>query len=188
MKTTTLSCKSMRAGSILAALALSACSSGQISHDASLSISPEDRVISVVENLDADGRCRFDPQRHVDLPVVFSLRDGQGSPIGDAEISVYVDFAANTFGGYPALAVYDDRNSNGVVDDAELISGAEHDIARVMTDQFAGDRMLLLRVNLSCAYRGTVFAFVEGATASAFIEIRSTEDAVPSTDAEVSST
>jgi len=161
---------------------IAGCSSGQVPGDASLSISPEERVISVMENLDSEGRCRFDPNRHVDIPMVLNLRDGQGSPIGNAEISVYVNFAANTFSGYPALALYDDTNSNGVVDDDELISGVDDDIARVVTKEYAGDHMLLLRVNLSCAYRGTVFAFVDGANASAFVEIRAEQDASPPSD------
>lgn len=149
---------------IAALVLLGACRTEQLPIGAELTISPESRTIDIVEQRDLNDVCLLNADNHVDIPLVMALRDGQGSPIGRAEISVYVDFAANTYSGFPALALYDDRegNSNGVVDsDSELISDANDAIAIVRTGRFGGDRVLLLRVNLSCAYRGTVFAFVD---------------------------
>lgn len=148
-----------------------ACSSEQLPVDAALSMTPEERRVEIVEYRDADGRCTFDPNRFVDLPVLMRLRAGNGSPIGGAAVRVYVDFAANTFSGYPALALYEDRNGNGVVDaDAELASDADDAIATVRTDD-DGAHALLLRVNISCPYRGEVFAYVGGVGAQASIEV-----------------
>ena len=161
-------------GFLVALLALGACSNEQLPVGATLDISPQARDIAVVERRDADDRCVFDPDNHVDLPVVLALRDGQGSPIGDAELTVYVDFAANTYGGFPVLALYDDLNGNGVVDaETELVSGEDDGVARVRTRRYSGERALLVRANLSCPYRGEMFAFVDGVSATATIEVSS---------------
>ena len=135
-------------------------------------ISPEDRNIRVVELLDENGACIFFDNNFVDIPVVITLVDAQQSPIGDAEVSVYLDFAENTFTGVPVLGLFRDLNGNGVIDDdAEFISGIDDPIAKVRTQDFSGDSTLLLRVNLSCAFRGEMFAFVDGVTAIATISV-----------------
>ena len=164
----------------LCALAAAACDTGQLPNDATLSISPASRSIEIVEVRDAGGRCTFDPGRFVDLPMVMRLTGPDGSPIGDAEVAVYVDFGANTWSGFPALALYEDRNGNGVVDaDSELASGADDDVARVRTDPDGGARAMLLRVNVSCPYRGEVFAHVGGVTAESSIEVVARETSEP---------
>ena len=87
-------------------------------------------------------------------------------------MSVYVDFAANTFSGIAVLSLFDDLNGNGVVDeDVELVSAKDDSIARVKTDKWTGARSLLLRVNLSCSFKGEVFAFTGGVTGRAAIEV-----------------
>jgi len=151
---------------------LVACSSGQLPSGATLAIEPSARSFEIVERLDEEGRCRFVDGQHTDLPLLFALRDAQGSPIGDADVSVYADFAANTFAGFPALALYEDRNGNGVVDaETELVSGRADAAVRIDTDRFGGNGTLLLRVNLSCPYKGEVFAFAGGVSAAADIEV-----------------
>jgi len=164
----------LRLATALAGMALlGACQPEQLPIGAQLSMSPPERSITVQDRTNENGSCPFDPDYHTDQPIVLALTDGQGSPIGDAEVSVYVDWAENTFVGLPALALYDDHdgNSNGVVDDDELVSGSGDSIARVSTGRYGGDRALLLRINLSCPFRGEVFAFVDGVTASASIEV-----------------
>jgi len=161
----------------IAGLALLAgCTSDQLPSGATLAIEPNARSFDIVERLDEDGRCRFVDGQYTDLPLVFALSDGQGAPIGNADVSVYADFAANTFAGYPALALYEDRNGNGVVDpESELVSGTADDAVRIDTDRFGGSGSLLLRVNLSCPYRGEVFAFAGGVSASASIDVIAVE-------------
>ena len=164
---------------IAGVLMLSACDTEQLPVGAELKISPDTRTIDIVEQRSARGSCLLFKEHYVDLPLVLALTDAQGSPIGGTDIRVYVDFAANTFSGFPALALYDDRegNSNGVIDgDSELISDANDAIATVRTGRFGGDRVLLLRVNVSCGYSGTVFAFADGVTASSSITINATND------------
>lgn len=157
----------------IVALALSSgCSNDQLPSDAKLSISPDSRTYKINEQLDEEGNCIFYEDYTIDIPLQVSLRDGSGNPIGDVELSVYADWTESTFGGrrFP-LALYRDMNGNGMIDeDVELVSGADDDVAKFMTSEFGGSATLLLRINLSCSYRGQVFVFSEFASASTDIE------------------
>lgn len=153
---------------------LSACANEQqLPNGAVMSISPPERNLTVGDRSDENGICFIDPESYIDWPVVISLTNAQGAPMGDQDIRVYVDFAENNYSGYPVMALYDDRrgNFNGVVDDFELVSGAGDDIAIVKSDRFGGDRELLLRINTSCPFRGEVFAFTQGVSARSTIQI-----------------
>ena len=139
---------------------LAACSTDQLPIGANLTISPESRTYDIQALEDEQGTCLFDEDQYIDVPIVLALTDAQGSPIGKADVKVYVDYTENTVGDLsPVLALYDDRqgNNNGVVDEDELVSDIGDSIAEVKTDRFGGDRALLLRINVSCAYRGQVF-------------------------------
>ena len=172
------------AAALALAAALGACDTAQLPPGAALTITPEEQSYTVPDRRDDNGLCLIDPNLYVDLPLVFALRDAQGSPIGDAELSVYVDFGDNTYGGYPVLELYEDVNGNGVVDpESELVSGEGDEIARVRTDRYGGDAVLLLRMNLSCGYRGGVIGFVDGVSAGASFEVKP-EDEPPSAPSE----
>ncbi len=154
------------------ALALGACSNDLVPVGATLTLSPQAHSTVIEEWQDEQGNCLFHPDNHVDIPVNLQLTTVDGSPIGEASLDVYVDFAANTYAGLPVLALYDDLNGNGVVDaETELISGVDDDIARVRTDQWTGARMLLLRINLSCAFKGEIVTLAGGSTARASVEV-----------------
>jgi len=151
---------------------LTGCTNDQLPIGATMQITPDDRSINVVELRGDDEICLYIEENYVDLPVVVTLVDGQQSPIGGADISVYVDFAENTYTGVAALKLYQDNNGNGVIDDeSEYLSGIDDPIARVRTRDLSGDSNLLLRVNLSCAFRGEIFAFSDGVSASASISV-----------------
>jgi len=153
---------------------LSACSNEQqLPPGAVLTITPSERTLNVADRTDENGFCVIDPELYIDWAVVLELTDDNGSPIGERSVRVYVDYGANTFSGYPVMALYDDRrgNGNGLVDEFELVSGAEDNIANVNTDKFGGDRELLVRINYTCPFRGDIFAFVQGVTASSTIEV-----------------
>lgn len=156
----------------LVLLALAGCTSGQLPNGATLTIAPAESRFTIVGRRDAEGRCSIDPARYVDLPFVIALRDAQGSPIGGAELSVHTTFSANFYSGYPVLELYEDRNGNGVIDEeSERVDGEEDGIVRVMTSRYGGEHTLLLRKNLSCAYRGHLHAFVDGVATSAELEV-----------------
>ena len=163
----------------VAAALLAACGSDQVPTDAVMSISPEERSIRIVEFRDADGPCRTDGSRFVDVPMLLRLATRDGSPIEGVEAEVYVDFAANTYSGYPVLALHEDRNGNGIVDaDSELASGAGDSIARVRTDDDGTYRMLL-RADIACPYRGEVFAYAGAVSAQASFEVTAAETIEP---------
>ncbi len=157
---------------VLAVVVLSGCSNDTVPVDSALTITPESHSTHITERQSAQGQCLFDANNHVDIPILMLLTTANGSPIGEATLNVYTDFAANTYSGLPVLSLYDDLNSNGVVDaDSELISGTNDSIARVKTGQWTGARSLLLRVNLSCAFKGEVFAFTGGISGRASIDV-----------------
>ena len=170
----------VRLAALGAATALvAACDSGQVPTDARLSVSPEERTIRITEVRGADGLCRTDGSRFVDVPMLLALNGPNGSPIEGAEVSVYVDFAGNTYSGRPVLALYEDRNGNGVVDaDTELASAATDSIARVRTGS-DGTHRLLLRADIACPYRGEVFAYAGAATARSSFEVEAAETLEP---------
>ena len=163
---------------------LSACDqTGQLPIGAELRISPETRSITVADNTDQNGNCFVDPNNYIDMPIILSMVDSNGSPLGEIDVSVYVDFSGNTFPGTPVMELFDDLsgNNNGVIDEFELVSGVDDDIAIVTTDSFDGDRPLLLRINVTCPFRGDVFAFSDGVSAVSTIEIiaeQSTEQTI----------
>jgi len=126
------------------AMLLGACEQEQLPHDAQMRISPESRTINIADRRDAEGRCFIDQNQYLDQPVVVSMVNGDGAPLGDVEIRVYVDFSGNTYPG--TLAV-------------------------VKTDYYGGDRPLLLRINVSCPFKGDLFAFSAGVSASSPIEL-----------------
>ena len=173
----------LRVGMLCAVLTLlTACEQEQLPVGAELSISPETRTLRIADRSDADGNCFLDANSYIDFPIVLRLTNSEGSPLADAQVSVYLDYAGNTFPvtSTPVMALYDDRrgNNNGVIDDFELVSGPDDDIARVNTDYYGGDRPLLIRINTSCPYQGEVFAFTDGVTAMTSIDVTISEDSV----------
>lgn len=169
-------------GSLLGAvcvLVISGCSNDTLPIGAMLTVTPEQHNTEIVEQKDAAGRCVYYPGNTMDIPVILQLNTVNGSPIGGATLKVYLGFGANTYHGLPVLALYDDLNGNGVVDEeSELVSGLEDDIAQVMTGKWTGARSLLLRINLSCSFRGELFAYTAGVSVRAEIEVTAsaTED------------
>ncbi len=165
---------------VMSAVLLLACSAEQqLPVGASLSISPQTRTLTISDRSNAEGNCLINPDYYIDWPIVLALTDSAGNPVGHQNVQVYLDFAANTYAGYPVMALYDDRrgNSNGVVDEFELVSDIDDQIVTVKTDVYGGDRPLLLRVNISCPFTGEVFAFVDGVSASSTIDIVADTDA-----------
>lgn len=159
---------------LLAALTLVSCADETVPSNAVLDISPKSHSVQITELIDDAQRCVFTPENFMDIPLVLQLTTVDGSPIGGSPILVYADFSGNTYPGYPVLALYEDLNSNGVIDsDVELISGTDDDIAEVKSGKFNGAKTLLLRVNLSCSFRGEIRAIAGGISESSVIEVNS---------------
>ncbi len=166
--------KSMAAIALVGTLA--ACNDGSdnpLPAGATVNVSPLNKSFDVVENADEAGNCFIDENSYIDQYITISVVNGQGSPIGQADLAVSADFGANTFSGYPVMALYDDRNGNGVIDGPEeLVTDANDPLFRTRTAEYTGERMLILRMNLSCAYRGSVNVMSDGFTGTGDFVVR----------------
>lgn len=146
------------------------CDSGQIPTNAILAVSPQSRTFEV---LHADAaRCISSDNYYQDIPLLFSLITAEGSPIGEAELTIIADFTESTFSGFPVIRLYDDRNSNGVVDEeTELVSGPNNLGFVTQTSRYGGERLVWARVNLSCPFSAEVFAYSGTVSTSARIVV-----------------
>lgn len=157
---------------VLVTSALVACSGNTIPFNAVLNITPRSHSAEITEFVDEAQRCIHAPDNFMDIPLVLQLSTADGSPIGESAILVYADFSENTYPGYAVLALFDDVNSNGVIDsDTELLSGFDDDIAIVNSGKYTGAKTLLLRINLSCSFRGEIRAIAGGVSGSAVVEV-----------------
>lgn len=127
--------------------------------------------------------CRVNPSPYNDHTIAISVLDPNGSPLGNVDLRVVADLSGNTFEptpptppalpALPALQLYEDRNGNGVVDDpAELVSSNTSSAFKTKTDQYTGTKIVLLRVNLSCTYRGNLHVFAGAAYGSVNVEVK----------------
>lgn len=137
---------------------------------AQLSISPDSYIVQSVvqetqgndedEDEDEDEACSVDTSTHQDIPLLFQITTEDGIPIGDAAFSILVEYAGHSYSGEPRLALFDDFNSNGVIDEeSELISGDDNAVATARTDKWHGTKSLMLRIYLSCEFTATLFAY-----------------------------
>jgi len=159
-------------------LMLAACNSDpQLTPDSQILISPGTFEFEIEEFRSPDGACIFSPEFFQDVPVSLVVVDGSNRAIGNAPVTVYLDFAANTFSGRETLQLFFDVNGNGVVDTPdEFMSGVGDDAFRVRTDAYTASTLLLLRINLSCGFRGSLYAFSGPAAATIPIEVIATRN------------
>jgi len=153
---------------------LSACNSGQLPVGASVKLSPsEHKVATVVNNPNEPPVCLTDENgSYQDLPILISVTDTSGTPMGNAEVLLYSDYSGNTFTGPDVIQIFADTNGNGVVDaDTELVSGIDSDAYKTITDQYNGTAMVFVRMNLTCPYSGSLKAFVGSSVAQAQLEV-----------------
>lgn len=141
-------------------VALIGCSSDQLPNDTVVRIAPGDKMINVASVFEEDMFCFTDGGLYQDVPLLITVSDGQGTPLGDAEVGVYADFTGNTFNGVDVLQLYRDRNGNGVIDaPEELVTSNTSDIFRTDTDKYDGSTSLMLRMFLTCPYEGEIYVF-----------------------------
>lgn len=168
---------------------LISCAENTVPSNAVLSMTPQSHSVQITEWIDDAQRCVYASENFMDIPLVLQLATADGSPIGESLIHVYADFSENTYPGYAVLALYDDLNSNGVVDsESELVSGFDDNIAVVRSGKYSGAKTLLLRVNLSCSFRGEIRAIAGGVSGSAVIEVTGAATAIPTSASTVNST
>lgn len=99
------------------------------------------------------------------------VQDRNGIPLGDVDVIIRADLAANT-SPFDLIRLYDDVNGNGVVDHPqELVSSNTGPVFFTKTDKFTGTRTLLVRVILSCEYQGNITVHAGSAFGSTNIAV-----------------
>jgi len=141
-------------------IACNSVSTGQLPPGTIVSISPEEINWKIANT---NGVCTYDPTYYQDHTISIMVLNDSGSYIPDAPLRITLDLSANTFSGTPVMALYDDINKNGVVDGVnELVTDTDSGIFETHTDDKSGSKYVILRVNLSCPYTGTLSAFADG--------------------------
>lgn len=117
--------------------------------------------------------CPVNLNNYNDHTIAISVLDSNNSPLGSVDIRVMADLSGNTYSGTDVIKIYDDLNGNGVVDDpAELVSSNTSPAFLTQTGRYTGTKIVLVRVNLSCPYRGNLYAFAGAAFGSINIEVK----------------
>lgn len=107
--------------------------------------------------------CPFDPGNYNDSLISIKVINQQGSVLGKVRLTISLDLAGNTYSGTEVLALYEDKNANGIIDDPqEKVSSNMAPIFITETNEYTGDKQLFVRVNLSCPYRGNLNVFTNG--------------------------
>lgn len=143
------------------------CNSDQLPNDTRVSVSPSGKNIRISSTFEEDMFCFIEDGLYQDVPLLISVTDGQSAPLGDVEVGVYADYAANSFNGAEVIQLYSDANGNGVIDGPEeLVTSVSSGIYKAKTDKYNGTTMLMLRMYLTCPYDGEVFVYAGSASAS----------------------
>ncbi len=143
-------------------------------------ISPREKTWDITPAKDENGDCIWSDDFYQDEPILISVKDAQGSPIGKIDLSVSLDLSGNTFSGVPALKLYEDRNSNGVPDDPdELVTSNTDPLFTTETKRYTGEKVLILRMNLSCQYKGQLFVSAGSFQGFADFEVNEVQEVQP---------
>jgi hypothetical protein len=129
-------------------------------------ISPASQSFTISEFRDANGDCRFG-EVFQDIPVLISVLDTGGTGnvvISDVDLTISLNFSGNTFPNGPSvLQLYEDQNGNGVVDHPqELVSDVNDPLFTTKTAKFSGEKLMFVRMDLACPYRGSLFVIAGG--------------------------
>ena len=141
-------------------IACNSVTSDQLPPGTTVRVSPEEINWKIANN---NGVCNYDPSFYQDHTISIMVLHDSGAYIPDAPLRITLDLSANTFSGIPVMALYDDINKNGVVDgENELVTDTDSEMFETHTDDKSGSKYVILRVNLSCPYTGTLSAFADG--------------------------
>ena len=143
--------------------------SNQLPPGTSVRVDPENITWTIANT---GGVCNFNPDFYQDQTITVMVVNDSGTFIPDAPLSFTLDLAANTFSGVPVMALYNDVNNNGVVDGPnELVSDNTSGAYTDFTDKVNGSKQVIVRVNLSCTYKGTLYVLSDGFMGTTTIEV-----------------
>ena len=138
----------------------------QLGPDTTVTIAPTEQTWFVSDLLDSNGNCVVSQDYYQDNVFVITVRDSNGSPIGEADLAIYLSPSNSTsppqHNNEYIFYLYDDLNSNGVVDHPqELVSGTGQPILyETKTERYHGTKHIIVRTNTSCSgYLASLEAF-----------------------------
>lgn len=139
---------------------------------ATITVSPQSKEWTITPATDPAGNPVCLDGVYQDHTLSIVVQDRNGVPLGDVDLIVRADLAANT-SSFDVIRIYDDINANGVADHPqELVTGDNSPAFFTRTGKFDGTRVLLVRANLSCAYRGDITVHAGSAFGSASIDVK----------------
>ena len=161
---------------VIALASVSGCkkSSEQLPPNSTVVVNPSEISWEIASN---GGVCNYDPSIYQDHTVSIMVVNESGNYIPDAPLMVSLDLSGNTFSGVPVLALYEDKNGNGVADSpSELVTDSGDEAYDTRTDLKTGHKYLILRVNLSCSYRGVLYVFSDGYMGTVSVAVTEREE------------
>ncbi len=144
-----------------------------------VAVVPDNIEWEVSELRDDDDSCIYGVW-YQDEPIMISVRNDDGSVLSEVDLVISLTLSGNNYSGIPRLKLYEDRNGNGVVDDPEeLVSGEFDPLFQTTTAQYSGDKLMFVRMDLACEYRGTLYAMVGGYMGQVNFSVNPKEDPAP---------
>ncbi len=153
----------------------------QLPSSTSVDINPGE-IVWKIEKTEEGETCYVNENRFVDELITVRVSDGQGRALGDVEMIVSLALSENTSGGgvrrlsvqgniVPFVELYEDRNGNYTPEEDELVSGGDDPLLITSSDEYTGSKDLIVRVNLSCAYKSRLSVNVAGFYKSMSIDV-----------------
>lgn len=155
---------------------ITACGGGgdesQIPPGATVTVTPQEKTWDIQPQLDSNENCIFFEDFYQDELVLVTVQDSQGRAIGDADLLVSLNLSEQTFSGLTVMELYEDRDGDFIPSPEERVSDDNDPLLMTKTDEFSGSVNLIVRMNLSCTYRGTLMVVAEGVSGSAEFAVR----------------
>lgn len=121
-----------------------------------LTIAPSE----VTWNISNPGAC--DPNVFADRLFVITANDPTGAPLGETDLLMTLQLAANT-SNFPAMFLIADTGSlPGVVDPGDTVVSELGDGGYATKTNSEGIAKVIVRMTLSCTYRGSLDVFGSG--------------------------
>lgn len=144
----------------------------QLPSNATVKISPTVRTWDIQPVLDEEtGQCVFFPDHYQDNVFVVSVQDSAGRAIGETDILVSLSHTENTASFYPMVELYDDKDGDYVPDPDELVSGEGDALFTTTTVEYTGEKILIVRSNVSCPYGAILQVVAQASSTEARIEV-----------------
>jgi hypothetical protein len=158
-------------------------SNDQFSPGTNVDIAPSAFTWTVSEVLNSEGQCIFYEDDYQDNVMVITVSDAENRPIGEMKLELYLSPSNSTtnpaYNNQYVFYLYDDFNSNGVVDHPEeLVSGSGDPILyETETEKYHGTKTVIIRTNTSCGgYKATLHAYAGDGYAAMTINTESDDD------------